>query len=109
MKTGSKLTASAAAAALIAAGTTAAAAATQMVGNGSPSFPSGLPPYWNKQAPSWCLEDMPCWIGSQSDGRTDSQSYVAWQQVVRGSYGCWVQTTTREVATCVDLYWPPAK
>jgi len=32
-----------------------------------------LLPYYNEEAPAWCLEDMACWIGSKADGRTDAQ------------------------------------
>lgn len=30
---------------------------------------SGILPYYRQDPPSWCAEDMPCWIGSAADGR----------------------------------------
>jgi hypothetical protein len=32
-------------------------------------------PYYGKDAPSWCEEDMMCWTGSNSDGRSDDELY----------------------------------
>lgn len=90
-------------AAALAGGGATVAAATGPTGNGSTAYPSGLPPYWHRVAPTWCLEDMPCWIGSVADGRSDSASYVDWQRLVKGSYGCEVKRSWGYVATCVEL------
>lgn len=97
-----------AAAGAILAGAAAATAATQPppYGNGSTTYPSGLPPYWHKTPPSWCTEDEPCWIGSTADGRSDAASYVAWQQVVRGTYDCLRVATPYYIPTCIKLWAP---
>lgn len=71
-------------ASLMGAGVTAAAAAVTIVSaaNASEPKPVAQPastvlaqvlPFYGKDAPDWCLEDMACWIGSNADGRTDEQ------------------------------------
>lgn len=30
-------------------------------------------PYWQQEAPDWCAEDDPCWIGSLSDNRSPEE------------------------------------
>ena len=36
------------------------------------------PPYWRVKAPSWCQEDMLCWIGSEHDSRSDDAVMRDW-------------------------------
>lgn len=81
---------------------------TQTLGQGSSQYPSGLPPYWHRDPPNWCTEDMPCWIGSKADGRSDAASYVDWQQVVRGYYDCLRPPVKSKywISTCVRLWSP---
>lgn len=41
------------------------------------------PPYWHTDAPSWCQEDMVCWIGSNADSRTDREALADWRYQMR--------------------------
>lgn len=47
-----------------------------------------LLPYYRVDAPAWCMEDMPCWTGSNADNRSDRQVLNAIRcDIARGSYG----------------------
>lgn len=48
--------------------------------------PQHLPPYWHSEAPTWCQEDMPCWIGSNDDSRTDRASMADWIYQLRHAH-----------------------
>lgn len=37
------------------------------------SFLDDILPYYRQDPPTWCQEDMPCWIGSSADGRSPQE------------------------------------
>lgn len=62
-------------------------------------------PFYGKDAPDWCAEDMACWQGSNADGRTDAQILAALPDALEeasrayaDTYPEWEDVNTAEMA-----------
>ena len=75
-------------------------------------------PFFREEPPSWCAEDMACWIGSAADGRSDTEvlaairddiAYSSWAYSpanvgdIDGHPDCSMDDETN-VLTCADGY-----
>lgn len=54
-------------------------------------------PYYRVDAPKWCADDLPCWIGSNADTRTDAEIFAGLREDIVSSSEAYADGTIQTV------------